>query len=146
MHPHRAYKLAVVLFVLACVSAAAAIVLYQLRANINYFYTPTEVLEAAPLGENLRLGGYVKQGSITYLEDGKVRFVLTDGNAEIRVHYANLLPALFAEGEAAVVNGKLQTATLLIARQVLAKHDENYRPPEMEELERQRAARAQQRP
>ena len=146
MHPRRAYKLAVVVFVLACVSAAAALVLYQLRANINYFYTPTEVIEAGPLGKNLRLGGYVKENSITYTEDGEVRFVLTDGNAEIRVQYANLLPALFAEGEAAVVNGRLQTATLLIARQVLAKHDENYRPPEMEELAKQRAERARQQP
>ena len=146
MHPRRAYKLAVIVFVLACVSAAAALVLYQLRANINYFYTPTEVIAAGPLGKNLRLGGYVKENSITYTEDGEVRFVLTDGNAEIRVQYANLLPALFAEGEAAVVNGRLQTATLLIAHQVLAKHDENYRPPEMEELAKQRAERARQQP
>lgn len=142
MHPRRAYKLSVVVFVLACVSAATALVLYQLRANINYFYTPTEVSTAAPLNKDLRLGGYVKQDSITYLDDGRVHFVLTDGNAEISVVYANLLPALFAEGEAAVVNGRMQTATLLVARQVLAKHDENYRPPELDELARQRAERA----
>ena len=134
MHPKRAYKLTVLLFVLICLGTAAALVLFRLRANINYFYTPAEIVRTEPIGKNLRLGGYVKKNSVTRLEDGRVGFVLTDGEEEVRVVYAGLLPNLFAEEEEAVVNGRLQTSGTLIAKQVLAKHDENYRPPETKYL------------
>jgi cytochrome c-type biogenesis protein CcmE len=106
---------------------------FGLRAfndNLLYFFTPTDVAEnKAPLGKSFRLGGLVVTGSVIR-EDMNVTFSLTDNNKTIKVSYEGILPDLFREGQGIVVTGSLDE-DLFIAITVLAKHDENYMPPEV---------------
>ena len=98
--------------------------------NLLYFFTPTDVLEnKAPLGKSFRLGGLVVTGSVIR-EDMNVTFSLTDNNKTIKVSYEGILPDLFREGQGIVATGSLNQ-DLFIANTVLAKHDENYMPPEV---------------
>lgn len=110
--------------------AAAALVLYALKQNINLFYTPTEILQVhIEADQVLRLGGYVKQHSVHYDSHGDgVRFTVTDKFHDIDVNYHGVLPNLFREGQGVVVTGKLNDSRSLTASQVLAKHDEKYMP------------------
>ena len=136
MHKKRRRTLSVLVFMLVMIGAAAAIILYQLRTNINYFYTPADIAAGLAMpGTRLRLGGYVVKDSLLYRQDGAAEFVLTDRLANVRVIYRGALPGLFAEGDEAVVLGMLHRNNLIEAQQVLAKHDENYQPPELKELQ-----------
>lgn len=120
---------------LVAVGSASTIILYQLRANINYFYTPADLVANNPPSQTrIRVGGYVVNGSLHYHQDGSAQFVLTDRLAEVSVIYRGVLPGLFAEGDQAVVIGARQPGGQIVASQVMAKHDENYRPPELKEL------------
>ena len=100
-----------------------------------YFYSPTEIINGnAPKAQSFRIGGLVVNGSvIRNTEDLKVSFVLTDTMNEVKVIYEGILPDLFREGQGIVANGKLQPDNIFVADQVLAKHDENYMPPEVAE-------------
>ena len=141
MHSGRRRKLGVILFMLVLGASAIAIILYQLRANINYFYIPADIVAGkVSLDSQVRVGGYVVEGSLIYDAAGAVKFVLTDRLAEVRVIYTGVLPGLFAEGDETVVLGRLREADLIEASQVLAKHDENYRPPELKELQQRQPA------
>jgi len=133
MHPVRRQRLFLVLFVVVFSSAAVGLVTYALRGNINLFYPPAEVVAGkAPVGQSLRVGGMVVAGSVQRSEtDLEVRFELTDYQAKVPVVYRGILPDLFAEGEGAVASGKLDENGLLVASEVLAKHDETYMPPEV---------------
>jgi cytochrome c-type biogenesis protein CcmE len=139
---------------IAALAIAAALVLNAFRSNLVFFFTPSEIAEnKAPVGRNFRVGGMVVDGSLQRQPDGvTVRFVVTDTAKEIPVVYSGILPDLFREGKGVVAQGKLGPDGVFQADQVLAKHDENYMPPEAAEaLERahkqrrgaQRAAPAQ---
>lgn len=135
MHPVRKQRLFIVLFIVIFSSVAVLLVAYALRENINLFYPPSAIVAGdAPAVTTIRAGGCVVPGSIVRATDSlAVNFSLTDGKASIDVTYTGILPDLFAEGEAAVVSGQLDTTGLFNATEVLAKHDEQYIPPEVAE-------------
>ncbi|HEX9720497.1 MAG TPA: cytochrome c maturation protein CcmE [Ramlibacter sp.] len=114
----------------AAVSVAATLVLNALNSNIALYVTPTEVAAGkSPKGQAFRIGGMVKEGSLKR-DNLTVHFVVTDTAKDIPVSYTGILPDLFKEGKGAVVQGKLGTDGHFTASEVLAKHDENYMPPE----------------
>ncbi|MFT4520451.1 MAG: cytochrome c-type biogenesis protein CcmE [Halioglobus sp.] len=133
MHPVRKQRLYLVLFVVIFSSAATALVTYALRGNINLFYPPSEVAAGkAPVGQAIRVGGMVVEGSLKRSDETlEVRFELTDYASVVAVTYSGILPDLFGEGQGAVASGKLSSVGVLEATEILAKHDENYMPPEV---------------
>lgn len=115
---------------LVTLGIAAALTLNALDSNIALYVTPTEVAAGkAPQGKAFRIGGLVKQGSVKR-QELKVSFVITDTAKDIPVAYSGILPDLFREGKGAVVQGRLGADGVFAATEVLAKHDENYMPPE----------------
>ncbi len=114
---------------------AAALVLSAFQKNLVFFYTPTQVAaNEAPQGRAFRIGGLVAPGSVQRQADGvTVRFIVTDTAMNIPVNYRGALPDLFKEGKGVVAQGKLGVDGLFSASEVLAKHDENYMPPEAAE-------------
>jgi cytochrome c-type biogenesis protein CcmE len=144
MHPVRKQRLMIVLFIIIAVSVAAGFLGYALRENINLFYPPAEIAEGkAPLDRKIRAGGMVREGSVVHSENSlKVSFVVTDYSADVAVEYEGILPDLFAEGEGVVVSGTLGGDGVFHATQVLAKHDENYMPPEVSDALQQSQAKA----
>ena len=137
MHPKRKSRLFLVLFLIAGVGVTVGLVLLALNENLNLFYPPVKVVNGeAPLDRMIRAGGMVKEGSVQRGQDLAVEFVLTDhAGSEFSVRYAGILPDLFREGQGILVQGKLDANRLLVAQEVLAKHDENYMPPELAELQ-----------
>jgi cytochrome c-type biogenesis protein CcmE len=133
MHPVRKQRLYLVLFVVLFSSAAIGLVAYALRGNINLFFPPADVAAGkAPIGQPIRVGGMVVDGSVQRSDDSlAVRFQLTDYEATVPVIYIGILPDLFGEGQGAVASGVLNNDGVLEASEVLAKHDENYMPPEV---------------
>lgn len=133
MHPLRRQRLWVVLSIVVFSSAAVGLAVYALRGNINLFYPPVEVAAGkAPVGTPIRVGGMVVDGSVQRADDSlEVRFTVTDYQASVDVVFDGILPDLFAEGEGVVASGRLGADGLLRADEVLAKHDENYMPPEV---------------
>ena len=117
---------------LAVLGIAAALVLNAFQSNLVFFFTPTQVASGeAPKGKAFRIGGLVKEGSLKRQPDGlTVQFVVTDTAKEITVAYSGILPDLFREGKGVVAQGKVGDNGLFTATEVLAKHDENYMPPE----------------
>ena len=128
----RQRRLLWVLAGLVLVATAVTLVLRALNANVMFFYSPTQVLAGeAPQSAAFRLGGLVEPNSVQRSADGlQVQFMVTDGAQRVPVQYRGLLPDLFREGKAVVVSGKLQAGGGFQASEVLAKHDENYMPPE----------------
>ena len=133
MHPLRKRRLITVLFIVAASSVAVGLMLYAARESINLFYPPSKILAGeAPIDRTLKAGGCVVPGSIQRSNtDLSVNFLITDGMAEVPVSYTGILPDLFEEGEAAVVDGKINSEGVIMATRVLAKHDETYMPPEV---------------
>jgi cytochrome c-type biogenesis protein CcmE len=133
MHPIRKQRLQIVVLIVIASSLAAWLIAYMLGQNANYFFTPSQVLQGeAPENVTIRAGGMVVEGSIQRSTDSlDVSFLVTDGLGNLKVSYSGILPDLFAEGEAAIATGKLDNDKVLRASQVLAKHDENYTPPEV---------------
>ena len=110
--------------------AAVLLTLQAFRENIVFFYSPTELAAQPPGDKHIRLGGLVKPGSLQ--KDGEdYRFIVTDGAAEVPAHFKGLVPNLFREGQGVVAEGALGADGVFEARQVLAKHDENYMPREV---------------
>jgi cytochrome c-type biogenesis protein CcmE len=128
----RHKKLAIAAGVLLVVAAAAALVLQAFNSNLVFFFSPTQVdSKEAPVGRTFRLGGLVVAGSVK--RDGvNVSFEVTDTAKTVPVRYAGILPDLFKEGKGVVAQGQLQSG-VFVAKEVLAKHDENYMPPEAAE-------------
>jgi cytochrome c-type biogenesis protein CcmE len=126
----RHKKLAAIVVGLAALGAAAALVLTAFQENLVFFFTPSQVVaNEAPRGRTFRIGGMVEKGSVK--RDGvEVRFVVTDTAKSIPVVYSGALPDLFREGKGVVAQGQLGADGVFRAREVLAKHDENYMPPE----------------
>ncbi|MDA8652299.1 cytochrome c maturation protein CcmE [Porticoccaceae bacterium] len=133
MHPARKQRLQVVGLIVTAGAIAAALVIYMLGQNANFFYTPSQVSSGeAPVGIFIRAGGMVVNDSLVRQPDSlEATFKVTDGSADLTIRYAGILPDLFAEGEAAIAAGKVDSAGVLQATEVLAKHDENYTPPEV---------------
>ena len=118
----------------AGIGVAVALTLVALRKNIMAFYTPTDLVAAtAPVGTAMRLGGMVEQGSVKRGEGLKVEFMLADCTHRVAVRYEGLLPDLFREGQGVVADGTLGADRVFVAHEVLAKHDENYMPPQVAE-------------
>ncbi|WP_088155090.1 cytochrome c maturation protein CcmE [Achromobacter xylosoxidans] len=131
MSPRKRRALAIV-GGLGLLAAAAALVLNALQSNLVFFFSPTQVVaKEAPANGSFRVGGLVEQGSLHREPDGlTLRFVVTDTAHTVSVTYQGLLPDLFREGKGVVVAGKLGPDGVFRATEVLAKHDENYMPPE----------------
>jgi cytochrome c-type biogenesis protein CcmE len=125
-------RLALISGALTVLSVAAGLVLFALRDNIVFFYTPAELAEkhVAP-GARLRIGGLVKQGSVVKSGGRDVTFTITDNKRELDVSYSGLLPDLFREGQGVVADGALTLDGKFRADSVLAKHDERYMPREV---------------
>ena len=117
---------------LVAVGVAAALVLNAFRSNLVFFFTPTQVADGeVPQGRSFRIGGLVEAGTLTREPDGlTVHFVVTDMVKRVPVIYKGILPDLFKEGKGAVAQGQVGADGLFVASEVLAKHDENYMPPE----------------
>ena len=128
----RHKRLAVAGGIVAAVGAAAALILNAFQSNLVFFYSPSQVAaHEAPEARTFRLGGMVRQGTVK--RDGiHVSFVVTDTAREVPVRFEGILPDLFKEGKGVVAQGQLKDG-VFIAREVLAKHDENYMPPEAAE-------------
>jgi cytochrome c-type biogenesis protein CcmE len=110
-------------------------VLNAFQSNLVFFFSPSQIVsKEAPVGRNFRLGGLVQNGSVARDKDGvTVRFAVTDTAHTIPVVYRGILPDLFSEGKGVVAQGRLESDGVFRAEQVLAKHDENYMPPEAAE-------------
>lgn len=128
----RHKRLALIGVGLCGLGVAAALVLNAFQNNLVFFFSPTEVVEKkAPVQKTFRVGGLVEQGSLKREDDGlTVRFVVTDLAHNIPVVYKGILPDLFKEGKGVVAQGSLAEDGIFHANEVLAKHDENYMPPE----------------
>jgi cytochrome c-type biogenesis protein CcmE len=120
---------------LGALGVAVALVLNAFRSNLVFFYTPSQIASGeAPKGRNFRLGGLVEDKSVKRIPDGLgVTFIVTDRAKSIPVRYAGILPDLFREGRGVVAQGHLGDDGNFVASEVLAKHDENYMPPEAAE-------------
>lgn len=141
MNTRRRNRLYGVVAILIGLSLATALVMYALRSNIDLFYTPGEILygkgethEIPEPGQRLRVGGMVMPGSVR--RDPKtlaVSFKLYDANGVVSVSFEGILPDLFREGQGVVAQGVLESGNRIVAKEVLAKHDEKYTPPEIED-------------
>lgn len=133
----RQKRLALIVAGVAALGVAVGLVLYALNSNIVFFYTPTQVArEEAPRGRHFRIGGLVQAGSVVR-EGTRVTFMVTDNARQIPVAYTGSLPDLFKEGKGVVAQGSLGADGTFTATEVLAKHDENYMPPEAAEALKQ---------
>jgi cytochrome c-type biogenesis protein CcmE len=132
MHPVRKQRLLVILAIVITSSAAVALITYALRENMNLFFPPADFASGkAPQTGTIRLGGFVDKGSIKRASDSlDVFFSIGDGTHSIAVKYTGILPDLFAEEQAAIAKGEWD-GKVFTATEVLAKHDENYTPPEI---------------
>ena len=135
MHPKRKQRLIVALAIVVLSSVTIGLITYALSGNINLFYSPSQVAAGeAPIDRQIRVGGMVVEGSVRRASDRlETRFDVTDFVHSVTVTYDGILPDLFAEGEGVVATGKLGTNGVVTASEVLAKHDENYMPPEVAE-------------
>lgn len=133
MHPKRKQRLLIVLSIVIGASLAAGLLFYAMDDNLNLFYPPTDIVAGkAPLGKQIRAGGMVEKGSVVRQADSlTIRFNITDYEETVTVEYTGILPDLFAEDAGVVVSGMLQPDGTFQASEVLAKHDENYMPPEV---------------
>jgi|TARA_B100000780_G_scaffold230604_1_gene170348 cytochrome c-type biogenesis protein CcmE len=114
---------------------AVFFIIKSLNKNILYFSSPTEIKqrEDIPFGKPMRVGGMVKKGSIT-INEKNIQFIITDFENEILISYSGTVPNLFAEEKGAVAEGGLRDKNFFIAERILAKHDENYMPPEIKDI------------
>ncbi len=133
MRPKRKQRLIFITILFLGFSSAAALGVYALQKNKTYFHTPAEIVAGNVQQDKLfRVGGLVVEGSVNRFSDGvTTEFDLTDTSGTVTLRYKGLLPDLFREGQGIVAQGKLNTDGIIIAQEVLAKHDENYMPPEV---------------
>ena len=120
------------------IATSIYLILWALRDNIVFFYSPSEIQQKISLKEidemsKLRLGGMVKESSIEQLNDGSINFIITDFNREMVVFYKGIIPDLFKEQQGVIAEGSINNEGMFIANSILAKHDENYMPPEVQD-------------
>lgn len=141
MNPRRKQRLFAVSAVLLLLGGAVGGIMYAMSENVDLFYTPSQLVNGLGedktkpvVGQRLRIGGMVVKGSVKRDEHSlKVSFDLVDTGPVVTVHYEGILPDLFREGQGIVAQGTLLDATTVNATEVLAKHDENYMPPDLKE-------------
>ncbi len=135
MKPVRRKRLTLVLIIVLGVGTAVGLTLYALQQNINLFYSPSQIAAGeAPQARSIRVGGLVLEGSVQRDPQSLlVSFVLTDNLEQVQIRYQGILPDLFREGQGIIARGTLTNNNTLQAEEVLAKHDENYMPPEVAE-------------
>ncbi|UKA09489.1 cytochrome c maturation protein CcmE [Photobacterium damselae] len=150
MNPRRKKRLTIVIAILVGLSATVGLMLYALNQNMDLFYTPTELVNGKPdgtkpeVGQRLRIGGMVVKGSLKRdPESLKVSFEVQDVGPKVTVIYDGILPDLFREGQGIVAQGVLVNPTTVQASEVLAKHDENYMPPEVADAMKKNHTRLQ---
>ncbi len=119
------------------IATSIYLILWALRDNIVFFYSPTEIQQKISIKEinemsKLRLGGMVKESSIKQFNDGSINFIITDFNKEMIVFYKGIVPDLFKEEQGVIAEGSVNKEGMFIANSILAKHDENYMPPEVQ--------------
>ena len=133
MHPKRKKRLYLIVLMVAGVGVGIALALSAFNDNLMFFYSPSEVVAGeAPAGHPIRVGGLVTTGSVKRQENGlTVNFDITDNAETVTIEYTGILPDLFREGQGIVARGKLDADGVFVADEVLAKHDENYMPPEV---------------
>ena len=133
MTPKRKKRLLLIALMVAGVGIAAGFALKAFNENLMFFYTPSDIVAGeAPVGHPIRAGGLVTTGSVQRQADGlTVRFDITDNAETVTIQYTGILPDLFREGQGIVALGELGKDRLFVASEVLAKHDENYMPPEV---------------
>ncbi len=131
----RARRLWLIVVAGAILVGAVGLTLFALGNQVALFYTPGDLVEqgGGVVGERARIGGLVKPGSLEEFDEGGIRFVVEDGLGEITVNYDGFIPDLFREGQGVVCNGSFTDAYAFEASELLAKHDENYMPREVEE-------------
>ncbi|MDP1548556.1 MAG: cytochrome c maturation protein CcmE [Nitrosomonas sp.] len=131
----RHKKLAIITAGVAALGIASALVLNAFQSNLVFFFSPSQVAaKEAPIGKSFRIGGLVEEGSVKREDSSTtVRFAVTDTAKTIPVVYTGILPDLFREGKGVVAQGKISADGIFMADEVLAKHDENYMPPEAAE-------------
>lgn len=121
-----------IIFYVVIAAIVACLILYSLRQNINLYYTPHDIAQdKAPLDTTVRIGGMVVKGSVQRYEDLRIKFNITDFANNIQVEHQGILPDLFREGQGIVALGKIDNNKNFIAKEILAKHDEKYMPPEV---------------
>ncbi|MBL8319135.1 MAG: cytochrome c maturation protein CcmE [Burkholderiaceae bacterium] len=126
----RHKRLAIIAGIVGAVGVAVGLVLNAFQSNLVFFYSPTQIVaKEAPTSRTFRLGGLVKEGSVQR-NGTEVQFAVTDTAQTIPVRFTGILPDLFKEGKGVVAQGQLRDDGVFVAREVLAKHDENYMPPE----------------
>lgn len=132
--PKRRKTLIILILIVSGVGIAVGLSLYALRQNINLFYTPTQLVRhEAPEGRRIQVGGLVVKGTLQRSPDSlSVRFTISDLKNQIDVVYTGILPDLFREGQGVVANGRMENG-VVIADEVLAKHDEKYMPPQVKQ-------------
>ena len=145
MHPQRKQRLLIILFMLVGIGAALGLVLTALQENINLFYTPDQIAKGeAPKNRTIRAGGMVVEGSVERDPNSlTVRFEVSDGIANIGISYDGILPDLFRENQGIVALGQINDQGMFVASEVLAKHDENYMPPEVSDALEKAHAKSQ---
>ena len=133
MKPARKKRLTLIVLMVTGIAVGLGFALKSLDENIMFFFTPTEVTAGkAPQGRLFRMGGMVVTGSVRRPGEGlTVHFDLTDNESMVTVMYTGILPDLFREGQGIIANGQLDKEGAFVAQEVLAKHDENYMPPEV---------------
>ena len=131
MLQRRQKRLLKVIWLVTFLSIGIAAMLYTLRSNISVYATPSEFIGLVDKSALIDLGGMVAKGSFKRLGGVNISFVITDFKKSITVKYAGVLPTLFREGQGVIVSGRMQADGLFKASRVLAKHDENYRPPHL---------------
>ena len=133
MNPKRKKRLVIIVAILFGSAAVIGLVLYALQQNINLYYAPTQIAAGeAPVNQRIRIGGMVVENSVQRSQDSlHVKFTLTDYGQTVAVDYTGILPDLFREGQGIIAQGKLDANGVFQADEVLAKHDENYMPPEV---------------
>ncbi len=133
MTPTRKKRLILIVAMVVGVGIATALAVTAFNDNLMFYFSPSEVAEGkAPVDHPFRVGGLVTNGSVKRQSDGlTVEFTLTDTRATIPVRYTGILPDLFREGQGIIARGRLNEAGVFVADEVLAKHDENYMPPEV---------------
>ena len=135
MTPKRRKRLILILMMVSGVASAVGFTMYALSQNINLFYTPTQIAKGeAPAGQRIRAGGMVVEGSLRRETDSLlIHFEVTDYESNVPVEFTGILPDLFREGQGIVAQGSMDNQGVFQADEVLAKHDENYMPPEVED-------------